>query len=60
LWDFPIQTDHEIRHNRSDIVVLDKAKRKVSLIDISVPNVRNVAEKPVQKIRAYTLERAKS
>jgi len=54
LWDFSIQTDHEIRHNRPDIVVLDKTKRKVSLIDISVPNDCNVAEKRVQKIRAYT------
>ena len=26
LWDFPIQTDHEIEHNRPDIVVVDKKK----------------------------------
>ena len=24
LWDFPIQTDHNIEHNRPDIVAVDK------------------------------------
>ena len=27
LWDFPIQTDHKIEHNRPDIVAVDKKER---------------------------------
>ena len=30
LWDFRIQTDHQIEHNRPDVVVLD---RKIMLCD---------------------------
>ena len=27
LWDFPIQTDHKIEHNRPDNVAVDKKER---------------------------------
>ena len=27
LWDFPIQTDHKIEHNRPDIEAVDKKER---------------------------------
>ena len=34
LSDFPIETDHEIEHNRSDLVTLDKHKAAYHIIDI--------------------------
>ena len=45
LWDFLIQTDHDVRDNRPDIVVVEKTTQKVSLIDIAVPNDTNIADK---------------
>ena len=54
LWDFSIQTDHEVRNNRPDIVVVEKSTQKVSLIDIAVPNDTNIADKRVEKIQKYT------
>jgi hypothetical protein len=37
LWDFPIQTDRVIQARRPDIVVIDKQKGCVTVIDIAVP-----------------------
>ena len=54
LWDFSIQTDHEIRNNRPDIVVIDKSTQKVALVDIAVPKDSNIADKRVEKICKYT------
>lgn len=54
LWDFSIQTDHEVRNNRPDIVVVDKSTQKVALVDIAVPNDSNIADKRVEKLRKYT------
>ena len=33
LWDFPIQTDKTLGHNRPDITVIDKKSKKCLLID---------------------------
>ena len=37
LWDFRIQTDHHLDHNRLDIVVLEKASRVCQIIDLAYP-----------------------
>ena len=37
LWDFPIQTDNNLDHNRPDIVVVNKARRSYLLIGIACP-----------------------
>ena len=37
LWDFSIQTDKRLEHNRPDILVFDKANKKVVIIDPSCP-----------------------
>ena len=34
LWDFCIQTDHKVDHNKPDIVMVHKRKRIAMLIDI--------------------------
>ena len=34
LWDFPIQTDYHLDHNRPDIVVLEKEGRMCFIVDI--------------------------
>ena len=35
LWDFRIQTDHHLDHNRPDIVVLKKASKVCQIIDVA-------------------------
>ena len=37
LWDFPIQTDKTLQHNRQDITVIDKKSKKYLLIDPACP-----------------------
>ena len=53
LWDFPIQTDKELRHNRPDIIVIDKLNKNVQIIDIAIPSDYNVVEKRNEKITKY-------
>ena len=53
LWNFSIQTDHEVRHNRPDITLINKRTRTVALIDISCPNDHNIAAKRMEKMRVY-------
>ncbi|XP_069979445.1 uncharacterized protein [Penaeus vannamei] len=37
LWDFPIQTDKTLEHNRPDITVIEKNSKKCLLIDPACP-----------------------
>ena len=37
LWDFRIQTDQQLNHNRPDIVIHDKEKNECKIIDVSCP-----------------------
>ena len=53
LWDMCVQTDKVIQARRPDIVVVDKLKKQVSIIDIAVPADKNVAEKEKEKITKY-------
>lgn len=53
LWDFRIQTDHQIEHNRPDIVVLDKIERSCNVIDIACPFDTRVLEKEQEKMEKY-------
>ena len=49
LWDFRIQTDHQIEHNRPDVVVLDMIERSCYVIDIACPFDTRVLEKEQEK-----------
>ena len=35
LWNFPVQTDHTVRHNKPDILVFEKISRSAMVIDIA-------------------------
>ena len=37
LWDFPVQTDKTLEHNRPDITDIDKKSKKCILIDPVCP-----------------------
>ena len=53
LWDVSIYTDKEIKANRPDIVIKDKANHLCTLIDMTVLSERNVAAKEAEKISKY-------
>ena len=53
LWDFRIQTDHHLDHNRPDIVVLEKENRACRIIDVAIPFDTRIAEKEREKIDHY-------
>ena len=54
LWNFLIQTDHEVISNKPDIIVVDKINKTTNLIEVAVPIDYNICNKRLQKIRAYT------
>ena len=54
LWNFPVQTDQRVQHNKPDIMIIEKRSRKAHIIDVAVPNDNNIARKHETKIRDYT------
>ena len=48
-----IQTDKILQHNKQDILLMDKIKRKVQIIDIACPFDTRVLEKENEKITNY-------
>ena len=53
LWDFKIQTDTKVEHNKPDIVVLDKIERKYLIIDVARPFDTRVKGKEKEEIENY-------
>ena len=53
LWDFPIQTDNKLDHNRPDIVVENKSSRSCLLMDIACPFDARIVKKEREKIDVY-------
>ena len=53
LWDFKIQTDQRIDHNKPDIVVFEKQSRSCTIIDIACPFDTRVNSKEREKVENY-------
>ena len=53
LWDMRIQTDKVLKNNKPDILLMDKIKRKVQIIDTACPFDTRVLEKENEKITNY-------
>ena len=53
LWDFPIQTDNKLDHNRPDIVVVNKSWWSCLLVDIACPFYTRIVKKEKEKIDGY-------
>ena len=54
LWDFAIQTDRKLDHNRPDILVYDRKTNECQIIDVAVPGDQNINTKEVEKITNYS------
>ena len=53
LWNFEIQTDHYIPAKIPNIIIRDKSRKKTTIIDIAVPEDRNIQQKEKEKIDKY-------
>ena len=51
-WNKTVYTTKAMKHNRPDLVVIDKVKRKWSIVDFSVPFDANVVQKE-EKLERY-------
>ena len=54
MWNFSIQTDHELTNIKPDINVVYKINKTANLIEIAFPNDYNICNKRLQKIESYT------
>ena len=53
LWDYSIITDIKILTNRPDVVIHERKSKTRLLIDVSVPDDKNIALKEAEKISKY-------
>ena len=54
LWDFSIQTERKIEHNKPDVVSLDKSKKFCFVLDVACPFDTRFIKKEKEKIEFYT------
>ena len=54
LWDFSIQTDKTLEHNRPDITVIDKKSKKCVLIDRACSFYTRIQKKEEEKCTNYS------
>ena len=52
-WHFAIQYDTKIEAGQSDIIVIDKTKMEVKVVDVTIPGDQQVNERKVGKIEKY-------
>jgi hypothetical protein len=52
-FDRTILTDIHIKHNRPDIIILNKQQKQAYLLDIAVPNSHNITQTYNTKINKY-------
>jgi hypothetical protein len=53
-WDRALITDKTIHFNRPDITLVDKTKKIIHFIDISIPNNHNLQAKHTEKLTKYS------
>ena len=53
MWDFSIQTDHDIDAPRPDFVVVDKKERICKMIAFAVPGDSKIEEKEKDQIEKH-------
>ena len=53
LWDFTIQTDHQIEYNKPHIVLVNKVDKSCTIIDVACPFDRRLVSNGRQKIKKY-------
>ena len=59
LWDFLVQTDHKIEHNRPDMVAIDKKERNCTIINIACPFDRGISHEKKKTRKNWKVPRLK-
>ena len=54
LWDFTVQTDRRLPHNRRDIIFVDFTKKHAFLIDNVIPGDSHISQKVNEKYQRHT------
>ncbi|XP_044760829.1 uncharacterized protein LOC123318276 [Coccinella septempunctata] len=54
-WDKTILTNRTVQHNRPDITLVDRRKKKTYLIDVAVPSAHNLQQKYEEKLLKYEI-----
>ena len=52
-WDKKVITAKAVEHNRPDVVVIDKGKKRWTMVDFAVPFDANVVSTESEKTRKY-------
>jgi len=52
LWDFTIQTDRHLPHNKPDIVCVSHQQNTAFLIDVAIPGDSSLAQKITRSERS--------
>jgi hypothetical protein len=52
-FDRTVLTDIHIKHNRPDIIILNKQQKQAYLLDVAVPNSHNITQTYNTKINKY-------
>ena len=52
-WDKSVETTNKLEHNRPDVVVVDRVRKKWVIVDFAVPWDKNVWSKENEKIGKY-------
>ena len=53
LWNQAVHTDREITANRPDIILKNNKEKTCTLIDVAIPEERNVVQKEAEKKLKY-------
>ena len=51
LWDFSVQTNCKLEHNKADILIVDKQTENCHINDIAFPFDTRVKEKEQEKVQ---------
>ena len=51
LWDFTIQYNNKTEAQRPDIIVIDKTKKDIKIVDVTIPEDVRVNEREVGKLK---------
>ena len=54
LWDFSIQTETKIDHDKPDLILLEKMEKIYFIVDVACPFDSRIEKKEKDKIKNYT------
>ena len=53
--DTTVKTDIKIKHNRPDLIVIDKKKKEILIVEVGITSIDNLQQVETEKLRKYDL-----